>query len=53
MGSVGLFHDQYPVVLSQHSFGGSKVNLGLWTQAVMALSYASSTYWFCGFRQRA
>ena len=30
MGSVGLFRDQYPVVLAQHRFGG-KVQGETWT----------------------
>lgn len=27
MGSIYLFHDEYPEILSQHSFGGNKVKL--------------------------
>lgn len=48
MGTFGLFDDQYLVVLSQHSFGGSMVNLkehNLWRQTAMVLNHASTTYW--------
>lgn len=44
MGTFGLFDDQYLVVLSQCSFGGSMVNLkehNLWRQTATVLNHAS------------
>ena len=55
VGVFGLFHDQYPMVVSQHSYGGSMGKLkehSLWSQATMALNYASTIFWLLDFRQR-